>query len=95
MYAYNDQAQSVGGMIVLPLDALGSRYIAVTNFERRVADSESQLLIVAAHDNTQVTVTFPPHGLFTSISVPGQSAIYSKNSVYTVSLLEPCVLQKS
>ena len=85
VFAFNEQPLSVGSMSVLPSDALGTYHIAVVNFERHITGAETQLLLVAAHDNTRVEIRFPPHGLFSSITVPGLTTSFGRNSVHLVS----------
>ena len=60
VYAHVEQDTSATGMLVFPVDALGTDYIAVVNFDADVLQ-QSQLLLVGAEDGTDVTIRFPNH----------------------------------
>ena len=65
VYAFNERFRSADGTVVLPIGALGKDYLVTSHFETLTAsvsyngniNDESQLLIVATEDNTQIQIT--------------------------------------
>jgi hypothetical protein len=65
VYAFNERLRSADGTVVLPLGALAKDYLVTSHFETLTAsvnyngniNNESQLLIIATEDNTQIEIT--------------------------------------
>lgn len=65
VYAFNERIRSADGTVVLPVGALGKDYLVTSHFERLTApveydgnvDNESELLVIATEDNTQIEIT--------------------------------------
>jgi PKD repeat protein len=65
VYAFNERFRSADGTVVLPIGALGKDYLVTSHYETLTAsvtyngniNDESQLLIVATEDNTQIQIT--------------------------------------
>ena len=65
VYAFNERFRSADGTVVLPLGALAKDYLVTSHFEVLTAsvnyngniNNESQLLIIATEDDTQIEIT--------------------------------------
>ncbi len=65
VYAFNERFRSADGTVVLPIGALGKDYLVTSHFETLTAsvnyngniNNDSQLLIVATENNTQIQIT--------------------------------------
>lgn len=65
VYAFNERFRSADGTVVLPLGALGQDYLVTSHYETLTAavnyngniNDESQLLVVATEDQTEVEIT--------------------------------------
>ncbi len=65
VYAFNERFRSADGTVVLPVGALGTDYLVTSHFETLTAqvnyngnvNNESQLLVVATEDDTQIEIT--------------------------------------
>ncbi|MBN7816398.1 PKD domain-containing protein [Algoriphagus pacificus] len=65
VYAFNERYRSADGTVVLPLGALGKDYLITSHYEFLTAqvqyngniNDESELLVVATEDNTEIEIT--------------------------------------
>lgn len=65
VYAFNERLRSADGTVVLPVGTLGKDYLITSHFETLTAvtnyngniNNESQLLVIATEDNTQIEIT--------------------------------------
>ncbi len=60
LFSFNSEDNSCGGALIIPVDALGTQYHAVSGDPRNLNQQEfSHLGVVAPFDATDVTFTFP------------------------------------
>lgn len=69
VYAFNERLRSADGTVVLPVGALGKDYLVTSHYEMLTVpvpfvaniNDESELLVVATEDNTEIEITSSVH----------------------------------
>ena len=70
-YGVNKETQSTDNYLALPVDVLGTEYIALTFVK------DSEIMIVATQNDTQVNLTLPNHADNPEIEYDGQIYRYT------------------
>ncbi|KAJ8304500.1 hypothetical protein KUTeg_018083 [Tegillarca granosa] len=80
VYGVNKEQYSTDGFVALPVDTLGTEYVAVTWTDK------AELMIIATEDNTAVSITFPSTSPGTAISITIFSATYGNGDTLNITM---------
>lgn len=80
IYGVNKEQYSTDGFVALPVDTLGTEYVAVTWTD------EAELMVIATEDNTAVSIKFPTTSPGTPISITIFSATYGNGDTLNITM---------